>query len=678
MSEEYAYLVLASWATKISRVIIQICTERSKSIPPTPRRIAGEIAVRLGVIGPALKSLQPYGVEPSIEGLSRYILRGLAQICIRPQDRSRRLRSTCNLQEIHDIFSVQMIDEMKQPNKSLIIGCLCRHEDRHLVDDVNAKCLELYNGLSQNGIDDTNRLPDNARSTDLDGTLIEFTDDLFEKIQDYAQCDPSSHPDMTDHVQDETLWHPARLCLSEEGQKATSVTFLLSAANMIYWQGFRLTISLPDDHSDHSDFPTKEFPWNRFCDHQETPTYNYISMCYEPFTEKFQIHEYELPSDQNQLPGPGRGATLLNVIRDYLLTPKDKVILAYIIARAYWQFYDSELMRTKWTSESIWFLPQWTPLAEDVSLPEEILLRPYLAFPFGLPEDPLEDVINDDMLNHKHPRIFRIGILLLEIGLGRPFPSFKRPNLVSQLNLDHQIASSQFAELRRESWAGFRYKSYFDSAVGHCIQSQKLVKQSSPLSSRAKDEHEGVLARRKAFYKNVVQPLAWLARKGFRHGPEDITLIRRKAVSMHGAQTHNIPLLPKARFHSGNEVVPKKWLKTLNELSREIEGQRRKAGVKTRIRVAVLDTGLNLQLPEFADPDGRIKRVQDVKDFVDQPKGNDTFGHGSFMARLVMECAPSADIYVARVARNSTDLSRSQVVVQKVIPFSSHYIEFCK
>lgn len=335
-------------------------------------------------------------------------------------------------------------------------------------------------------------------------------------------------------------------------------------------------------------------------------------------------------------------------------------------------------MRTKWTSESIWFLPQWTPLAEDVSLPEEILLRPYLAFPFGLPKDPLKDVIHDDMLNHKHPRIFRFGILLLEIGLGKSFPSFKRPNLVSQLNLDHQVASSKLAELRRESWAGFRYKSYFDDAVSHCIQSQKLFKQSNHLSLTGKEEQGGVLARRQAFYKNVVQPLAWLARKGFRHNPDDITLIRRKAVSTHGTKVPDMPLEPKATFHSGNEVVPQKWLKTLNELSREVEGQRRKAGVQTRIRVALLDTGLNLELPEFADPDGRRKRVKDVKDFLDQSKGNDTFGHGSFMARLVMECAPSADIYVARVASNSTELSRSQVEVQKVIPFSSHYIEVCK
>lgn len=264
-SEEYAFLVLASWATRISGVIIQICTDRSKSIPLAPRRVAGEIATRLAVIGPALKSLRPYGVEPSIQALSQSILRDLAEICLvcftfklhvlhcvmmlntfncaqRPKERSRRLRSTCNLRQIHDIFSAQLTDEMRQPNKSLIISCLCRHEDRQLVDDANARCLELYNRLSQHGIDDTNRLPENARNTDLDGPLIEFTDDLFEKIQDYAQCDPSTHP-YTDYVEGETLWHPARLCLSEEVQKASSMTFLLSATSMIYWQGFRLTMS---------------------------------------------------------------------------------------------------------------------------------------------------------------------------------------------------------------------------------------------------------------------------------------------------------------------------------------------------------------------------------------------------------------------------------------------------
>lgn len=162
----------------------------------------------------------------------------------RPHDRSRRLGSTCDLRQIHDIFEAQMRDERRQPSQSVIFSCLCRFEDRQLVDYVNVKCLELYNGLSQNGIDDTNRLPDNARNTDLDGPLIEFTDDLFEKVQDYAECDPGNHPHTRDDVKGETLWHPARLCLSEEGQKAASVTFLLSAANIIYWQGFRLTMSV--------------------------------------------------------------------------------------------------------------------------------------------------------------------------------------------------------------------------------------------------------------------------------------------------------------------------------------------------------------------------------------------------------------------------------------------------
>ncbi|MBE3047056.1 hypothetical protein IMZ48_31930 [Candidatus Bathyarchaeota archaeon] len=395
--------------------------------------------------------------------------------------------------------------------------------------------------------------------------------------------------------------------------------------------------------------------------------------------DKFQFLEL--------VPRSGSGETLSSILRNYRLTPKNKVILAYTIAQAYWQFYDSELMRTKWTSETICFM---SADVRGASPPDEMPLRPYLTFPFGIPSNPLQDVIHDDHLNHQHPRIFAIGVLLLGIGLAEPFPTISRRNQVSQVNGDHQIATNQLRELKTAKWDGFRYKSYFDSAVEHCLDGQRLVSRSEKpikagaagpmLSTTRPDEQDGILRRRKSFYNNVVLPLKWLAEKGFGHGYQVIPCIRRNPAvpSPSAGILASLPQL-EASFHSGRDVNPRMWLRDLNTISSEVERERRVYRAKrdgdvgtefevrtTAIRIAILDTGLDRSLLGFDLEDGRPSRVTREKDFVDGSSTADTFGHGTFMARLVMKCAPSAEIIVARVARDSEQLKVSQERVKEV------------
>lgn len=62
--------------------------------------------------------------------------------------------------------------------------------------------------------------------------------------------------------------------------------------------------------------------------------------------------------DLKQILQGGSGESLTSVLRNYDLTPKDKVMLSYAVARSYWHYYNSELMRTKWTSDTIWFMPE--------------------------------------------------------------------------------------------------------------------------------------------------------------------------------------------------------------------------------------------------------------------------------------------------------------------------------
>jgi hypothetical protein len=82
-----------------------------------------------------------------------------------------------------------------------------------------------------------------------------------------------------------------------------------------------------------------------------------------------------------------------------------------------------------------------------------------------------------------------------------------------------------------------------------------------------------------------------------------------------------------------------------------------------RIRIAIIDTGIDDNddiLIETALESGRIKAC---RGFVDDPDDHlDFHGHGTQVARLLLEMAPSAELYVAKVSNDrnidAKDLNR--------------------
>lgn len=185
-------------------------------------------------------------------------------------------------------------------------------------------------------------------------------------------------------------------------------------------------------------------------------------------------------ADLDQILQAGAGESLKSVLRHYNLTPKDKVILSYAIARSYWKYYDSEFMRTRWTSDTIWFMPEEGRKGVHK---DQLPLLAYLPFPFGTAsssdddeDDMASDIRHEDLRNHRCPRIFDIGVLLLEIGLARPFQTGHRRDRVAQANLDHKIAKDDLRELQDTEWDGFTAsKKHFDWAIQYCLDGANFV-----------------------------------------------------------------------------------------------------------------------------------------------------------------------------------------------------------
>lgn len=75
---------------------------------------------------------------------------------------------------------------------------------------------------------------------------------------------------------------------------------------------------------------------------------------------------------------------------------------------------------------------------------------------------------------------------------------------------------------------------------------------------------------------------------------------------------------------------------------------------RPRVKIAILDTGIDLEHPDMEACEGRIKSVRswvDGKNGEEEDSaGGDESGHGTHTTGIILDVAPDADIYVARVA----------------------------
>ena len=379
----------------------------------------------------------------------------------------------------------------------------------------------------------------------------------------------------------------------------------------------------------------------------------------------------------------GCGVQLSELLKQCELTVEHKIKLSHAIARAFWQFYSSELMNARWTSEDILFIP----LDGKISELEGIPLRAFVSFPFGMQykESPAE-FCDKDHFTHRYPRILYLGIVLLEIGLGQPLELERnlKLSLLPHMNIAHVKAKMKLKELKKAKWDGFRWKDYFVEAVGNCLDSTNFKETPKRRKSRRRgDTNEGdktvsyspLPERRDVLYRKVVAPLFWLATVGFEDTEEVPVVpirkkIRRKSTFADDKEIQSFwnGIRENPSFHSGSDITPK-FLEDLQLIAGHILRCRRKVKVTTPIRVAILDTGCQRNVAFFQDSH-RSERLKGWKDFTSagSESETDTFGHGTFMARLLMHVAPIVDVYLIRVAKNTKDLENNQENIGKVSP----------
>ena len=381
------------------------------------------------------------------------------------------------------------------------------------------------------------------------------------------------------------------------------------------------------------------------------------------------------------------GISLANILERYHLTAKTKLALAYILAQSVWQYYDSDWMKTRWTSETIQFIKE---CGSNSAYEQGKLFawKPYLSVRFG-DEDPESREFSDvDGEIHRYPRIQALGIMLVEIGIGLPLhrSDEERPaqSLAAKINEDLLIAIQYSNNVKL--WRDCDYPNYL-GAVNHCLDPGIFALAPCIRGVDDKEEVEGLKQRRNILYEKVIFPLEELL-----HGTrwmEQLTAIgpletpaKSSAVQFVAEQSSadDVAIGPppsrkaaKKTFTTESQKKAKKWLSRMQRLNSELaqtSPQRVPGSSSARIRIAVLDTGCDDNAPFFLLPDNgpRLKKWKDWVDESDQ--WQDCHGHGTHLVSLVMKTAPEAHICVARIAKNPNMLLKAGENVAEVSHFT--------
>ncbi|KAM0260794.1 hypothetical protein ACHAQJ_002560 [Trichoderma viride] len=371
------------------------------------------------------------------------------------------------------------------------------------------------------------------------------------------------------------------------------------------------------------------------------------------------------------------GISLARILKLYSLTPKMRVALAYILAYSVWQYYDSDWIKTRWTSESIQFMKEYE--SENIGKEGKLFAwKPHLSVRLGDEEPELLEYSKACGEMHRYPKVRALGILLVEIGVGLPFDGTSQRPLADGTNDDWLWAMQRLRDTRH--WEAFDYGSY-RKAVDDCLNPENFFSVLYTEGDSPKNT-DGLKQRRDTLYKKVVTPLeklligtGWmeeLTKIGPLDTPAETNDDQTDTKPMH-KRTATGDLFPvqstAQKSSTRSQKDAKKWLSRMNALNKNLAVSR---GSYRPIKIAILDTGCDTNTPFFFNPEN-TPRLRGWKDFVDgSDEWEDHDGHGTYLTSLIMEIAPEAEIYVARITKTPEELLLASEIVAKAISWASN------
>ncbi|KAF6795401.1 putative subtilisin [Colletotrichum sojae] len=472
--------------------------------------------------------------------------------------------------------------------------------------------------------------------------------------------------------------HQARLRLRNElsevdGHVAFDMLFSASPASLDHWQNLQLHVSLRNKTAKAVKFGDEPDPLSclkrpaktrvvkpeEFCGLIKTKWASRIC-CRVQDSELHQLYD-GLPLVENVDSGPSK--SLRRLLEIGRLSNRMKMVLAFIVARSFWQYYDSPWMDSPWSSDSIHFLPEL--VVEDEHDQPSVALyasKPYFAVQFLQHAGESVEYCSAFGVVYRYPRLLALCIILLEIGRGQSLTTEDHGSVEANLNANWTLAKRLTNKNR--TWGDFDYPHYRQAILG-CLNYNYSKQAGASIETN-------VFARKAAVYEAVLQPLEKLVNElGF---AENMNIMDPIDASQGPGRIADVPAPPAMPMRNSAVDQTSQWLNDLNAINRYFHKRCPLASVPSP-RVAILDTGFDEEGVFFSVP-GRRQKVKGWKDFAaDSELPVDDNGHGSHCTALIMKVAPHATIYVARIAKDRGSLRNAAQAIADAIDWAAHEVK---
>ncbi|KAK0641770.1 hypothetical protein B0T16DRAFT_420502 [Cercophora newfieldiana] len=371
---------------------------------------------------------------------------------------------------------------------------------------------------------------------------------------------------------------------------------------------------------------------------------------------------------------------------------KKKEVLSVFLAKAVWQYYSSPWMAKPWTKDSVHFIFEQRRTGQNEELAGIFVDEPLLSVSISAPKPSsskaaeacsdrkqnTEDEDDDDdffssegpvfsfQATHQLPKILALGVMLMEIQLGRPIeslynnPKFSHhcPKEIAYPDTDYNICKDLIE--KENIYMVKETSDPLSNLITNCILPRQIF-MPPRVRSLSDDDIRPVL------YHLVSQLELWnSARQPHNVRPlslPDVISSNWAVPAPTPAAPQRLPLeRPNDELRCGrvmaqitNSKTTEDWFSRMHSLIHILKARDEDQDTYEKVKIAVLDTGVH---PNHVEAD----YIKGYKDFVSGEDGvkRDNTGHGTTSIRLILDMCESADVYALRIFERDTAAKETQ------------------
>ncbi|KAK6449439.1 hypothetical protein FP744_10005689 [Trichoderma asperellum] len=259
--------------------------------------------------------------------------------------------------------------------------------------------------------------------------------------------------------------------------------------------------------------------------------------------------------------------------------------------------------------------------------------------------------------SHKYPKILALGIMLLEIQLGRKLESFKTHDYYDQNPsiAQHLLALDLLQD--RKLWPPKDTWTVVKEIIEICIDDKKA-------KAILKNDSRDI---RQMIYEHIVAPFRVFLLKAWKpEGIENVDPITLENAARSKKVVVQVMKDPSRReTNEPNLESAENWLQKLGDFTERLSivGERDEKNCP-QIKIAILDTGIT---KEYYDE--VYEYIQEYKDFASKKDElyQDWTGHGSTTLRLLLKLNYDVKVFVGRVFEQNYAYKETERVMAEAI-----------